>query len=57
MISCCQAAGFHRQGELTMTKNNTILDIPGMDIQQLQEQIGVYSAIGKQISEKFSKKA
>lgn len=38
MILYCGAVGFHAQEGLTMTSNESILDVPGMALKQLQEQ-------------------
>ena len=39
MISYCYVVGNRTQGELIMTQEKTIFNVPGMDIKQLQEQI------------------
>ncbi|MAZ40175.1 MAG: hypothetical protein CMF49_08640 [Legionellales bacterium] len=49
MISYCFVVRNHTEGELTMTKNKSILDIPGMDLKQLQEQIVAEIREGKSL--------
>lgn len=49
MISFCCTEGNYTHGELTMTDKKSIMDIPGMDLQQLQAQIVEEIRAGKSL--------